>query len=286
MAFGVSAFGINPYLPQSLIPPRRNYNKIEFFGDITIDDVHLLDFEYTRAQVEALDIAVEPTWDDNTLMLAHYNNNLGAGNLENINGTIDTIEVFRKERADSVFTKIATLNGSAEEYIDISAIPFKNYTYEMVASNNIERSEPVVGQEINIDVYNDILIDSTNRDFYVFNLNLTENETSSNTGYSRYETINKFPAFLRGRQQYATLGARAIPIANEATLCSDTEISQNIDFMNNLRNFIDNDNLKFIKTRKGFFYKGKTFDYKHSPLNIGIGQQPYYVKFNFVETEG
>lgn len=284
MAYGVSGYGVSPYLLQTTTPPKRVYKSIEFFGDITLDDIHILDYEFTQTNVESLDVTETPIWDAHTLMLTNFNNeNLNGGNLSGIVGNIDNILVYRKATDEAVFKLLATLDGTAKEYVDITALPKKTYQYEMVATNATERSEPVTGDNTLIDVYNNILIDTKTQEVAVFNLNLNEDKTTINTNDNTYQGISQYPSFLRGLANYSAVGMNAIPISNEGSLTNGIE--QSADYLNNLKDMITNDNLKILKTRKGFVYKGQTFSMEHSSLNINITEQPKVVNFKFIETE-
>ena len=58
-------------------------------------------------------------------------------------------------------------------------------------------------------------------------------------------------------------------------------IEQSVEYLDILRAFINNGKPKILKSRKGHVLKVITYGYEASPLNSGILQQPYIVKFNF-----
>lgn len=282
MPYGVHAYGVSPFLEYQGIPDKRIYNEIEFFGStggITIDDVHLLNYEMTLDEIIAEDISVQPIWTDRTLLLCYFNDNLNGGNITNITGNIDNWEVYRKELNDSAFTLLDTLLGTAEMYTDFTAQPYKTYTYEVVATNDIERSEPILGERLYICSYNDVLIDSVTGESHIFNLNLQEGESTNNVDFVKYEGINKYPSVVRGQRDYMSYAITAIPIYQTST---QTTYSQTSDYLDTLRVFINNPNDKILKTRKGFIYRGQTNGYRQSPLLNGI--DPYIVSFEFYET--
>lgn len=280
--FGTMGVGIAPFQGILIPPDKKIYKNVKFYGDMIIDDIHIIDNIMSLSEIESLDILESPVWDSETLLLCLFDDNLNGGNITNVTNPITGLEIYRKEILENSFNLLGTLNPSSENFIDIKAQPYKTYEYQMVASNDNERSEPILGSQLYIDLHGDFIIDSNTQAVYVMDLNLSESATENKSTFNIYEGLSKYPSVLKSIQDYNVLSLSAIPINNYNEVINDIE--QNVNYLDRLKDFINNDNDKILKTRKGFIYLGSTYNYKHEPLNINMIKQPYYVNFEFVET--
>lgn len=263
------------------LPVKRKYNKMEFYGNVVIDDVWLRSQVMTEVEMNNMTIDTIPTWTGDTLLLAHFEDTLNAGTLTNISGNIDNWEVYRKETNESSFKLLKELSGTEESFTDVTAQPFKTYKYQVIATNDNERSEPIVGIDTYINVYNNLLIDTITNEVLVLDLDLDEGKHTLNTNYSINSGYGKYPSMMRGRNRYYTMQMKAIPISNYGSFF--TTIEQSTDYMQQVENFIENGNMKILKTRKGFIRVGETYGFSCESVNINIMQQPFSISFSFVE---
>jgi hypothetical protein len=107
---------------------------------------------------------------------------------------------------------------------------------------------------------------------------------SSESAYAEdftvYENFTQYPSFARGQRKYMSTTITGMP----GTLTQDKVLSQTVDYIDALRDFIHNGNEKIFKTRKGQIYKVQTSKFRFKPLNDAISDQPLLVSFDVVES--
>lgn len=274
------ALGISMLNAYAGYPVPSAYTSIKVYGGNIIDHVHIKNIELTTTDINNLQLYVSPTWDGNTILLANFANTLNAGNITGLVNPITTWILQRRKTTETTFTTLATLPSTATQYIDATAEPNVEYVYQVLATNATEISEPLVNT-LNSSFFNCVLSSLDGTEAYIFDLNLDFSGLEENTSYQIYEGYDTYPSFSFGDRKYVTGDVSAI-------LASDYSadgITQTVDYIKSFSTFINNKQEKIFKDRKGNVIKVVTTGgIKQSPLNIGIGQQPYIVSFNFTES--
>lgn len=281
MILGGSIYGVSVLAGGQSFPTPSTYSRVTIHGSSIADKVWVRNFELTEAQMMEGDPTETPIWDGTTLLLANFNNNIGGGSVESITDPITEFDVNRRQVDETTFTRLATVDETVSSYIDVTAEPNTTYIYEILAKNATEISEPILADPFESNFYNWVLIDEETGTAYIFNLNLQSNAFNNEINYERYDGYDKFSPFTFGDRDFVTGSITAV-VQTNSSIC-DVQIDQPVSFLNELRAFINNKKEKILKSRKGHVLRVVTTDYSSNPLNDGIGEQPYYVSFNFTE---
>lgn len=256
--FNVNYFNGNStfqQLPQLPIP--STYNSIKLFGGATFDDLWLENYKRTQAQINTLDLEVEPQFTVNTLLLAHFNNNLQAGNIINLPSPIDKWIILRKGKNESKFTKIAEVGADVESYVDRKARSKEEYVYQLLpVTEDNKYGESLTANTANTDFSSIFLLDEDNVYSFCYNVNMSDISTEDDV--SIQQTRGKYDTILKGNRSVSTGTLSAILTSNSITT---SEIEQDTKFLEDLKSFILNGKSKILKLPKGLMYQVYTYDF-------------------------
>lgn len=281
MILGGSALGVAVLGGGVQFPSPSAYTRVRINGEAIYDYVWSRNFVMTDDQIRELELNETPVWDGTTLLLANLNNNLNGGSVENITNPIIGFDVNRRKSSESNFTQLAQVGSDVTNYNDLTAEPNTTYIYEVLARSATEVSEPIIADPFLSDFYNWLLIDPETGTTYIFNLNLTSNAFNNEIAYREYAGYNQYNQYSFGNRDFLS-GSISAVVSSE--VCNFTSgIPQTVDYLNQLRSFINNKKEKILKSRKGHVLRVITVDYSDSPLSDAIGDQPYVVSFSFKE---
>jgi len=270
--------GYSSFMSPQSAPTPVEYSKISVSGKGIFDKVHILSEELTLSQLLAIDITAEIAWTNTTVMLAEFNNNLNAGNL-NLGGNVTKWEVYRIANGDTNLVKVASVDGAVESFLDYTVPPYYTYTYSVFGSTSTEISEPLTTTSIYADFFNYFLIDEDTNAVYLFDLNASLGTTQNQEDVTIYSTYNQFPTISQGARKYRT--------TNLSAICGDVEcnnvLTQPPLYVDALRDFIMNGRSKIFKTRKGDVQRVYTSNFSYSLFNEGIKSQPMVISFDITE---
>ena len=279
MVLGGSVLGVSTLLGGASFPSPSEYQSFEIYGSSIASNAWIRNYELTEAQIMAESPEDIPAWDGTTLLLANFSNNLDAGNVGSIT-TIDNFDVNRRKVSETTFTKLATVDNTVTEYIDVTAEPNTTYIYEVLAKNATEISEPIVADPFDSDFFNWLLIDEETATTYIFNLNVQSNAFTNETSYERYDGYNKFSQFSFGDRDFVTGSVSAILALEQGC---ELEITQPVEFLDTFREFVNNGKEKILKSRKGHVIRVVTTDYNSDVWLDELMEQFYRISFNFTE---
>jgi hypothetical protein len=272
--------GISSFESLGRVPDKRIYTKITVYGNAIVDKIHILDSELTNAELEAIDITAALTWSSHTDLLAEFENSLSGGNFLDLDIPILNWQVYRKEQGGITSTLLDTISATDIQYIDYTAQPQKTYIYDLFAVTPTQISEPLETAAILSDFYGYFIIDPVLEIAYKFDMSTESSESAYAEDFTVYENFTQYPSFARGQRKYMSTTITGMP----GTLTQDKVLSQTVDYIDALRDFIHNGNEKIFKTRKGQIYKVQTSKFRFKPLNDAISDQPLLVSFDVVES--
>lgn len=265
-------------------PVPAAYTKIQFFGDIIVDAVHILNYTMTEEECNAVDPLILPGWTDNTIALANFTYTLQAGNILNLTESITGWDIYRKVTGETALKYIGH-NGATEiTFDDFYASANKNYQHVIFPITSTQIGEPIVTNSVSADFYGWFLVgeDSGGTYVYKFDMNLDFGGYQNAEDVTEYETYNKYNAFAKGSRDF--LRGEIQCLAGEIENSSG-EFLQPIEYMDTLRTRINDSTTKTLKSRKGEIYKVKTRGFSMTPLDNAIGSQPYMMGFSFIQCE-
>ena len=281
--FNISNFNSNNvFSGLSDVPTPSVYENIKLFGGSTVDDLHGETYIYTDAQIAELILTDTPEWLVNTFILAHFDNDLQAGNITSLPTPIEKWLVLRKSKSDSKFTKIDEIDAENYTYVDRLAKSNDEYTYQLIPKAGETLGEPLQTLPIETDFKKVVLIDPTTDLGFSFCYDLRMSEIGVEEDVSFTDTRGKFQTYQKGLKHVhvGTIGT----LANSNSI-TENEIVQDIEFLKGVESFITNGNEKIIKFPKGLTYRVVTHNYsmtKKQSVNSS-GDTMYVINFEYRE---
>jgi hypothetical protein len=261
------------------------YSRIKFLGNCAIDNVHIVNETLTDEEIDDIDILTTPQWDDDhTIALATFEGGWGAGNIDNLNESIISWDVYRKIVGESTLTKVATVDYGTNGLIDYLTKANNTYQYEIFPVTANQIGNAILTNEILADYYGWFLIgqdDDETEYVYKFDLNLNFDGFTYSEDFTEYETFTKYNAFAKGSRDF--LKGKISCIAGN--LNTNDTFNQTLDVLEDMKTRIQSISTKTLKSRKGELYNVKTHNFKITPLDNRLGTQPYIIEFEFIQSE-
>lgn len=280
-AFAGVAF-FTSYTP--FVPEPSSYDKVTFYagnssvGGCIIDKVYGVNGtleETDIAQNANLDFA--PVWGPNVYLLAEFNNSYSGGNVTNITSPITEWQIYRGEVGQTGITQVGVVDVLEQQFIDYTALKGKDYIYYLFAANDTEISSPLLSNEVHCDYYGWYLIDVDNDIVYVFDIDVQGGQIVQEEEIEEYNTNLPYNAYSRGATNFVSGNITAwVP----EDIC---DMSQSVDYVEQLREFIFSDRTKYLKDVKGRIFKVFTSGYTDSMITYGLKDEPRYISFDFQE---
>jgi hypothetical protein len=266
------------------IPESTSYDTVTFYGGNTnrggynIDKVYGTNTPLTKSQIDSYsNTNFNPQWTTDTYLLCEFDGSVSGGNVSSISSPILNWMIYREEEGTNVLKQIDKIDVLEEEYIDFTALKNKKYKYYLFGQNNTEISAPLTTSTIEPYYHGWYLIDVENKISYMFDLDLTGGDISQVENISEYETNLPYNAYSRGATNHIEGSITALVMDD---LCS---MKQDVELLNELRDFIFSDRLKYLKDNKGRIFRVFTSEYKDNLITAGINGEPRYVSFSFKE---
>lgn len=288
MFFSGNLLGISTFqYATGNIALRREYAKIRIYGNATIDKLQIRNYEMDNTTIKNIPITNNLIWDSSTILACEFENNLKGGNILNL-GTDPVIQwqVQREEVGTSNSLKVLdTVDVSQISYIDYIIQANKTYIYEIFPLTTNQVGEALQSNEINTsDIYGFFLIgtDSDGTTYsYKMDLNVKSNSVDINEDFTEYNSYTRYNSYAIGKRNFYKTSLQFLA----GDISTDTgEILQSPDYIEILKNRIQDGRVKYFKTRKGEIYKGLTHAYSATQLEDGISKQLYLVKFEFIQS--
>jgi len=281
--FNISYFNSqNQFTQISEVPTPSTYQKVRIHGSGYFDDLHGISRVMTQSEISSLDFAESPTWDGETFLLAKFNGNLQAGNITSLPTPITSWLVLRKSKFDSKFSKISEIGVSEKVYIDRLAKSNDNYTYQFIPKATDLLGEPIESDALDTDFNKVILLDPDTEVGYSLCLDMSLSEISTVEDVSINDTRGKYPTMLKGNRNYRVGTVGVLANSNSIT---EPELTQDIEFLRNLEDFINNGEEKIIKFPKGFTYRVITNNFAKMKKQSLTSQGETIYRISFAYTE-
>lgn len=253
------------------------YTNIKLYGGQICDYLYLQKTPVNNSNFKYIDS--EPQiWDENTLLLSNFNNNLVAGN-SSLTDSIVGYEVRRKRGSASHTEYVGKIGESGvlnnkKFVIDYAVVNNSEYTYYLYPSSEKSGSGVVLSPMITDEVKPDwsywtlLVVDETEEDnvFYLnkmfkFELNLTEDDMNNNASVTITQNFTKYPTIQYGTSNYwsGSLSSLCGFIS-----CDDVEYVQTPNMINELKALTSDTRRKFLKNTDGDIWEVKV----SAPINI------------------
>lgn len=201
-----------------------------------------------------------PVFDIDTIMLANFNGNPNAGNIDFVSGLIRNWLIYRKEKDSVILTFVASIPASETNITDYNVLFGQEYEYVIFAETDNEISNAITGKgtvkarwegwsliDLNNQQENGLYTISTD-DVWLFNTNFSSSDIEQNLNKYIYENFTQFPKVSTGQKNYISGGITAFlsNITRESPQYRDTA-----QMMQDFGNMIANGHPKLLKDRKG-----------------------------------
>ncbi len=247
------------------------YKTIILNGNQTCDYLHIQNAPVDISEVSYVD--TEPTqWDNNTLLLAKFNNDLVAGD-SSLTDNIVGYEIRRKKGASPYTEYVGTIKASPEELkskkyiIDYMVENNSDYTYYLFPATTVSGSGVVLSPSVTDEVKTDwgywslLVVDETDEEnvFYLnkmfkFELNLQTGERNNNAVVSVIQNFTKYPTVQYGMSNYWSSDLTSLC---GFISCNDVDYVQTPNMIEELKALTSDTRRKFLKDIDGNVWEVK-----------------------------
>lgn len=219
---------------------------------VWIKENDLTDEEFNRFT----DINYVPTWDDETYMLAKFDGDFNAGNLSSENPVTEWM-VYSIEAGSSFLKPIKTLSYTYNNLVDYTARNNENIAYYVFPVFGNKIGAAVMSNMISPNWWNwDLIIcDKISENIYKqaktykFDLDVSSGMLTNNTKFNALDNFTRYAKIQNSNANYWS-GTLTALLGNCADKYVDT-VAQ----MDEIRNLATDSRDKFLKDRKGNFWK-------------------------------
>ena len=270
---GLSYLG---FVPPPVVPTA--FEKITIYGEQAVDFLWVKNKVLTDAEIEAIAIDDTPIWDADTILLANYDDSINAGNIVTLDNAIVKWVVQRQEASSAIRQTISSVANTVSELNDYTIAANKNYQYYIFPVTATETGEPLESDAIDADFYNWSLTDPVANTVFLFDFNLDSGDIVNDIDRSEYETFTKFNKVSRGKRDFIKGGITCLA----GYINSNGNYESPITYLENMKDIINNGNIKYLKSRKGNVWAVDTYGFKYKYMDA-ISDQPQTISFEFME---
>ena len=266
---------------QNNIPPKLSFTKVTLYGGQSIfDKLHIQNIALTNDQIKEINPNSQIKWGLNTILLSNFDTfTLDGGNVISLPSALVGWKIYRRDLSTNISTLIATILAGTKTYVDYEVAAYKNYQYELIPYTSDAQGSPIVTSNLYTDFFGWYLMDYDNPEVvYKFDLNLTSGELANEVNITEYETYTQKPVFAQGERDYIKGQISCIA----GTINSEGNLYQPIDYLDDLRAFINSGRTKLLKSRKGHVWKVITYGMPQKMMDE-VGEQPVNISFSFSE---
>jgi hypothetical protein len=274
MFLGHSVLGYDSDVLYKTALLRRKFATTTFYGDAILDNVHCMNMELTREQMDAVE-PVRQLWKDSiTNWLSNFQETLKSGNMDTDGVPIDGWILKRKRVDEQTYTLLKSFPATQTQFADWTVANDIEYEYSVHALSGTVESNPTVGTAyLDFDGWN--LTDGESQFMFWINLKSSQIPTvvdrTVNDNYTEYSTVSY------GKRKYKQGSIETMPLTyNGNKYISVLSVLKEID------NFINNRKIKLLKNPKGEIWWVDTFNFSHT-YSDGLVEIPYTISFEWME---
>lgn len=238
-----------------------SYNKVILHGESYVDYLWIKNKIDTQTEIDStLENTYKPEWDNNTLLLANFDNSINGGNVKSLKDDVLYWQIYRKRPEDTVLTFICRVPVSQYQLLDFNVLNNTEYQYTIFAETETTISAPFeqVGYT-RTNWWNWSLIglqESTEKNLYyvdsdniwLFDTELTSSGLDQNMAQYIMDNFTRYPSVSTGKRNYMS-GSITAFLSNVNTSIGGYQ--DTVEQYNSFVEFIANPTPKLLRDRKG-----------------------------------
>ena len=264
-------------------PSPSSYSNIKLFGAGKFGTLYGERRIYSSSDISSINPKVEQDWLTDTYINAKFDNNLQAGNYTSLASPIDGWIIQRKATTDAKFTTIAEVGAMVDTYEDNLVSSKQTYIYQLIPKAGTVLGAPLESDPVSTNFRTVILLDPLTQEGYSFCLNLQIDGITVNEDITTSDTKGKYQTVVKGNRRFKS---GSIGIIASSSVDINGGIDQNVAFLNQLEDFIQNSNEKIIKFPNGFTFRVSTGGFNYTKLD-GVdanGNMLWAVSYDWAES--
>jgi hypothetical protein len=262
-----------------------DYDRVYLYGDNRFSYLWTENIIQTQPQIDdTLAYDFKPTSTLNTTCIALFNNNLLAGDIQNLTSPILYWRFYKRKIDDTIDTFVGE--------IDVTATPSKkilkdytnainvNYLYSVAPFTSTQTGSPLTSNSVILDDWRWSLTSTTSKQVVFFELDVQTNAFSNTTDVYEYKGFTQYNKIAQGETDFLKGGLTC----TFGTVNDNGEYVATIEQFNALRAFINDKSPKILKGRNGMIgIYHTTMDNKQ--FEDKTMEQAFKVTINFTEID-
>lgn len=245
-------------------PPNVKYDKLKICSQDTtlvVDEINMLNIHLEKS--EALALTSEQSWSMNSIMLAHLENTLDAGNLSSEDLPITDWRFLRRKVGELDYIEIALIeNIFTTSYVDIEVISGQEYEYAIQSISNGVRGLIVEGGAIAMVTIDRWVLSNLDGDInYIIDTDLDSSGVRTNVKRSEFEVDALYPVIYYGQPNYRK-GTLKFVLKQLNLDESDYDYAPK-ELISEFDNFINNKTVKILRNSNGLAMQVETSDFEY-----------------------
>jgi hypothetical protein len=185
------------------------------------------------------------------------------------------------------YTPLAPYSTGIFSYIDYTAQSNKKYVYYVFPETDTQSGAAMTSVEVDPVFYTDSLNNMDGTDaVYQFDLGIQSGSYQITEDFFEYVTYGKYNSYAQGQKQSYKLTITALANSDPLGLTS-LPLVQTTDYLESLKQFIQNGKNKYFKDKAGNIFGGITHNFNMKVYDDGVNigtTQPFLITFDFIQT--
>lgn len=244
MFLGYSVLGNS--INDNALPSKQSFSKIRLINSGVFDELHVHNTEISQANM--LNISTEEKFGSDTVLLAHFQQGVGAGDYDGLDTPIYKYLIYKRKIGDikyNLFTEVLQSSGVTTLY-DFTCINNKKYEYLCLPVGEDENIGDGSLATVKLNFWGWYLSDLQNTQNYKFDLNIESGNIQNVLNISIQNSNSKFPKITQNKQNYIQGSLSTIPYSkNESNYIFDVNI------LNEIRAFLTDGKVKVLRNTAG-----------------------------------
>ena len=232
-------------------------NSITLYGQSYVNWFWAINGEFTGAQkTQMINPCYEPTWDEQTTLLANFNNSLNAGNAAFVPSDLKQWAVYKKSSDSPTLQLAAIIPANLNIFTDYNVKNNTSYTYYLYPETENSVGTPIVSKEITtkFQSWSLSVLEETNKknqytvsETFLIDFNVQADSLSNNSESAVFQNFTKYPKVQKPHSNYMS-GTLSF---SQGYFNANRDMIDTAELMNRFRNLSNDGKKKILKDRKG-----------------------------------